>query len=1083
MAKGNVPLLAFNRGVVSALALARTDVDRIRLSAERMNNWIPKTQGAMRLRPGLGYLGSSLNDTGATWIPFVAQTDDTALLEITDGVMRVWIDDELLAHFQDTGVNTNIFGLSGTDTGQWRHFDTGGTLTSAAGDLIPTMTAATTAGVTITASKQNVSAGRSAWNVGDNNSFTFWQDTGDGNSTLPSWIKFNFGSAKTVGTYTIRAGAFSSTLDNAPRSWLLYGSDADTGAFPGSWTFLDSGGDQIDWSSSERRSFTIGSPAAYRYYGLLVTELNGDTELNISEIEMFPSVTSSVQSVFTAGKLILNAQSRGGIGRVRQTVNTDTGNQGYEHCLAIEVERGPVRIRVGSSVNDDDYIRDTALYTGHHRLAFTPESANFYLTLYSEEPVDRIVSSVAFADTGTMELPAPWAGADIGDLRWQQSADVMFVACDGYQQRRIERRGTGRSWSLVEYQSNDGPFNSARSVDGVQLKVGATFGNTTMTASAPFFKPEHEGALFRLFTESYSWAFPLGYGGAFTDAIRISGVTGSGFTDVNDRSFSYTVSGSWSGSLTAMSSTDDEFDGPYAPTKRDGGDTGSTIEGNGTFARDDRGDNALRNNLIEFFKVGFKPGDWSSGSATVTYAYEGAGANGIVRVTDYLSSTQVNVEILKSPSTTEYTDSWREGQWSDAAGWPTEVTLYEGRLWWHGRARTWGSVSDDYHSFDLDVEGDAAPIIRSLGEGPVDDIVFSTALHRLIIGTAGGIIAFRSTSFDEPLTAENMSAKQTSSQGAARVRAVKAENRAIYVHRATNRLFEMYYDIDSNDYVSRELTILNPDILAAGVVDVDIQRQPDTRIHCVLGDGTVAILTYEPSEELVCWSTVSTDGAVEKVVVLPGVDEDQVYYHVRRDINGVTKRFLEKWAMESETLGGKVTKLADSFTLTTDTGTVLTGLDHLEGEIVSLWRDGKDRGTFVVSGGSITDTGTPLGDTGVVGLAYVADYKSTKLAYAAQGGTALLQPKRVNEIGLILANTHHKGIKYGADTGHLDELPDNLDRGAKTDTGSILTVFDQRSFPFNGTWDTDSRIHLRAASPRPCTVAAAVVQIQTNDKL
>jgi hypothetical protein len=49
-----------------------------------------------------------------------------------------------------------------------------------------------------------------------------------------------------------------------------------------------------------------------------------------------------------------------------------------------------------------------------------------------------------------------------GLVRFDQSADVLFVACEGHQQRRIERRGTSpnaRSWSVVLYQPEDGPFD------------------------------------------------------------------------------------------------------------------------------------------------------------------------------------------------------------------------------------------------------------------------------------------------------------------------------------------------------------------------------------------------------------------------------------------------------------------------------------------------------------------------------------------------------------------------------------------------------------------------------------------------
>jgi hypothetical protein len=62
------------------------------------------------------------------------------------------------------------------------------------------------------------------------------------------------------------------------------------------------------------------------------------------------------------------------------------------------------------------------------------------------------------------------------------------------------------------------------------------------------------------------------------------------------------------------------------------------------------------------------------------------------------------------------------------------------------------------------------------------------------------------------------------------------------------------------------------------VVSIGVQRQPDTRIHCVLGDGTVAILTFEAEEEVMAWSTYETDGAVEQVIVLPGAGEDNDGY-------------------------------------------------------------------------------------------------------------------------------------------------------------------------------------------------------------
>ena len=47
MARGNAPLVVFNRGRLGRLGLARTDLDRSRLSAEIQTNFMPRVLGSM----------------------------------------------------------------------------------------------------------------------------------------------------------------------------------------------------------------------------------------------------------------------------------------------------------------------------------------------------------------------------------------------------------------------------------------------------------------------------------------------------------------------------------------------------------------------------------------------------------------------------------------------------------------------------------------------------------------------------------------------------------------------------------------------------------------------------------------------------------------------------------------------------------------------------------------------------------------------------------------------------------------------------------------------------------------------------
>jgi len=211
-------------------------------------------------------------------------------------------------------------------------------------------------------------------------------------------------------------------------------------------------------------------------------------------------------------------------------------------------------------------------------------------------------------------------------------------------------------------------------------------------------------------------------------------------------------------------------------------------------------------------------------------------------------------------------------------------------------------------------------------------------------------------------------------------------------------------------------------------------------------------------------------------------------------------RYLEKWAMESECVGDSgLTWLMDCAKSYTDTGrtATLTGFTHLAGKSVVVWSDdtgsipGVDRSPDVEGVQTVytVDTGTGTIDLSVpvhhavAGRPYVADWKSTKLAYAAEAGTALAQMKRTDKIGFVLWQTHNRGLFYGSDSGHLDPLPRNIDAGGVVDPDKIFEMFDKVAMAFPGLWDTNSRIHLRAKSPRPCTVLAAVPTVATNERV
>ena len=128
MARGSAPLVAFNRGRISKLGLARTDLDRTRLSAETMTNWMPRTLGSMMVRPGLQFIGGILSNAVCRFIPFIFKNTDTALIEVTDMAARVWIDDVVLTRPSVSSAIAN--GTFASNLTSWTNVDESGATSS-----------------------------------------------------------------------------------------------------------------------------------------------------------------------------------------------------------------------------------------------------------------------------------------------------------------------------------------------------------------------------------------------------------------------------------------------------------------------------------------------------------------------------------------------------------------------------------------------------------------------------------------------------------------------------------------------------------------------------------------------------------------------------------------------------------------------------------------------------------------------------------------------------------------------------------------------------------------------------------------
>jgi len=901
-------LLAFNRGIVSELGLGRVDLDRVGLSASQQYNFVPRVLGSMMFRPGMGYINNTHQNRPAYHLGFQFSVDDNAILELTDNIMRVEVDDQLLVREDVDSATTN--GEFLTDLSDWDDFDESGTV-------------------------------------------SIWAD-----------------------------------------------------------------------------SDYFGSTACY-----LVGDGTNES-------------------------------------RRRQEVTVAVGDQGIPHALRIKVDLNPVTIRIGSTSGGDEYLREATYGVGEHSLVFTPLD-NFHIQLANKKLYGTRISSIQIEDAGIFEINTPWKESDFSLIRTWQSGDVIFAAKDGDQQNRIERRLNG-SWSVVKYYTTDGPWRLIN-VSTTRMKVDDLSGETVLTADKPVFTTDDIGAIFKLESKGQiveknvdgedQWSDYIRVTGTFTQhKFKLKVANAANFTGVIQLQYSAGNPGAW-------------------VDWTENGSPWTYVTNNGTYNYDIDPDDGRWGNQILYFRVGIKVGDYTQGNSDLTLNYESGSITGICRAYGYDSATKLQVTVLKTMGNREYTDDWYEGAWSPRRGWPTAVSLFESRLWWAGRDKIYGSETDLYDSFSDEAEGDAKPISRSIGAGPIRSIHWLLPLGRIVFGTAhnsknlealeingNNVLSGRSSSFDEALTATNFNIKTAGAAG-------------IFVDRSGTRLYEVSMrgsETIADDYLTEDLNVLTPDLNEAGIKRIAVQFKPDMRFHVIRNDGTASMVVYDAAENVLAWLEIKTDGIIEDVVILPGSVEDQVYYCVARTINGETVRFREKWAMENEAIGGSITKLSDAHITydgaSTDT---ITGLDHLEGREVTIWADGKDCGTATVSGGSIT-LSDPASQV-VVGLAYDGFFKSTKLSKLDFNDVRLGERRIIGAYGLVLQNTHHLGLRIGTDPDNMSDLPQQV-KGRNVDEHEIFTQLDDDETSFDGVYDSDTRICLAAASPRPAGVKAVSVWMKSDDK-
>lgn len=1102
----NPPVVTFTGGLIGKILHNRVDVPQYPTTAEIMENCEPYAQGPLTRSPGTGYVDEFTDSTKqGKLVPFVFSTSQSYMLKATSEGFDFYINDGLV---ETTLVTTAMEDTSFTEN-----------------------TTDRVQAATITASATGTG---SVANLKDSTTSTVWGN----DATNDAYLDFDLGAA-----YRIRDIWLSADTTNhakMPTAMVVYGSN--TGSFAGEETTLLTLTDpqNNNWTSGARRKYELTTQGSFRYYRLYMSDKDGsfgaNPEFVISKVALYDSPwmddSDGNSSVTVLGGLLYIDGDGGNNAIAVQRVPIVSPNTNKRHILIVDIEHGPVSCRVGSTIADNDVAEWSNLDTGIHYLDFTPAFSAVYVAFYHSANAGRILNSVSIlSGTTQFRIPHGYAEADLYELHRQQIGDVLYITHPDYEPRRLIRRGH-RSWSFSKLRPNDGPFGDLNTT-ALTLTPSGVSGEITVTASDSHFANSDVGVLYSMTGSGQVRELVVASDNLFSAGVKVTGVGSAA------RSFNFDITGTFSGTIRLQRSSGNE----NSYTNWQSYTSATNVNLNDTL-----------DNQTWYYRIAVLPGEWTSGTAEATITYSGGSSTGVFRIVSVASGTSATAEVLSPLSGTDALTTWKRGAWNATDGWPVSVSRGFGRLWFGRGIRIWGSVSDNFTSFETG-EAESTSIQVQLANPSSEGIRFISFLTHLVIGTKTSEYIGVGNTDSDPVSPTNFQTIETSYEGSSTLMPVSSDGSVLYVHRNLRKLMQYTQNpkaLSDKSYISVDLNRLSPELLWAGVRSIAIQREPEHRIYVVLKNGVLMKLLFRREEDVVAWSSRKTDGFFEDVEIVQQDDEDSVYFIVKRqDGNGNWKRYIEKqmpetvktdedWvhldsslsydlerpnaiATPSGTTGtitvttdvaafdsGDVTKVlwinggrgeitgytsstqvtVDVWTDLLDDGsagpglwgfqaetTTLTGLDHLNGIECRVYGDAQDLGTYTPSSGSVTLARSV--SVAHVGRAFRSRWKSAKLSYGAQKGTALTMPKAIKSIGLLLYRMG-TGFKFGPTFSVLRPL---ITRKASDPLGEPTPLYSGEKFEaFDARYGEDSRLCFQWDGCAPGTVAGYVPLIDERDR-
>jgi hypothetical protein len=260
----------------------------------------------------------------------------------------------------------------------------------------------------------------------------------------------------------------------------------------------------------------------------------------------------------------------------------------------------------------------------------------------------------------------------------------------------------------------------------------------------------------------------------------------------------------------------------------------------------------------------------------------------------------------KTPDETD-TPPRERNPFRGSGNWPSTVSYFEQRKVYANTTSKpqtiWFSQSANFDNMTFSSpRKDDDSITRTIAAREVNECRHLVPLTDLIVLTSGGEWRV-SAGQNEVITPTSVIVKPQEFRGASKVEPIVVGNTVLYVQEQGSTVRDLGYKLESDGYTGTDVSILaNHLFYSHTIVDWAYQETPNSIVWCVRDDGVLLGLTYLREHEVWAWHRHEIAGTfegkdhaiVESVAVVSEGTEDAVYLCVKRTVNSLTKRYIER---------------------------------------------------------------------------------------------------------------------------------------------------------------------------------------------